>query len=943
MNPTINAARFIGQRVPRKEDHRLLTGRGTFVDDVVVAGMLHVAFLRSPIARGRILSFDTAAARAMPGVHAILTAADLSALKIDMLSFFLAPAEIAITPLADGRVAYVGEPVVMVIAVDRYVAEDATSLIEIDYDEEDPVVTIDDARTGAPVHPGMDSNVAAAMGEDEINEPLEALLRDAPHLISGTITHQRIAQSPMETRGVIVSPQGSEEIIVYITCASPHLIARNLSMAFNLPNTNFRVIAKDVGGSFGLKNQPWKEEMAVIAAGILLGRPLKWIEDRWENLTGANQAREQEMTLRIAFDNDGKLLASHADYHLNNGAYPHGADCNIAVVMFLWSAYKIPEFSFQTQGWFSNTAGLAAYRGPWAIETLAREVLLDEAARKIGIDPIEIRRRNLITRADQPMVASMGIPIDDISPMECLDKLLEVVDVAAFRIEQEAARKEGRYLGIGFATYIEPTGAAGSINVMTGELAHVQIEPTGKVTAIMSTHSQGHGTQTTMAQIFAEELGVPFEDVTVHEGDSSRGGFSPGAAGSRQGVIGGGASIKAAGLLRDKIKKVAAHLLNANPDDVTIEGGMVRVRGAEEMTRSLRQIAEIAYGEPDRLPPGMESGLEAQYRYNPPPMTFTSAAHACIVEIDAETGFVKIKRWVSSEDCGVMINPAIVEGQISGGLAQAIGTVLLEEFGYDDRGNPTTVTFKDYMLPAISDVPDFEFVHANTPSQAEGGFRGVGEGGCIIGPPTLVNAIADALSPFNARCLDLPLTPSKILQLMEGKDISRAAQRQVKSDAAAAAAAAKAVAEKEVHIGSHGEGLPPMAAAMLPGGADAAALEAESTESEVHADGSATEAAPPSSPAGDWDCVMSTPMGPQTMKLHFDIEGDAVTGYTSSPDGTAEFTGIALGNQIKFDLKVTKPMKITLKYDIAIEGDVLAGKVKMGLFGTAKLKGSRAE
>lgn len=913
MSVEIHAARFVGQRVPRKEDSRLLMGKGTFVDDVVVPGMLHAAFVRSSIARGRIVSIDLAAARAMPGVHAVMTAEDLlSKLKISMLNYFLAPPEIEITPLAKDHVAYVGEPVVMILAEDRYLAEDAASLVVVVYDEQTPVVTIEDARTGAPVHPGTDSNVAAAMGEDEVNEALEALLAGAPHLVTGTITHQRIAQSPMETRGVVVHPQGADELTVYITCASPHLIARNLSLAFEPAHPNIRVIAKDVGGSFGLKNQPWKEEMSVIAAGMLLGRPIKWIEDRLENLTGANQAREQELTLRIAFDEDGRLIASHADYHLNNGAYPHGADCNIAVVMFLWSAYKMPAFSFQAQGWYSNTVGMAAYRGPWAIETLAREVLLDEAARKIGLDPIEIRRRNLITKADQPMVTVMGVPVEDITPMECLDKLLEVVDVAAFRAEQAAARLEGRYLGLGMATYIEPTGAAGSIDVMTGELAQVQVEPTGKITAVMSTHSQGQGTQTAMAQIFAEELGVPYEDVTVHEGDSSRGGFSPGAGGSRQGVIGGGASIKAAALLKDKIKRVAAHLLNTNPEDVTIENGMVKVRGAEEMTRSLRQIAEIAYGQPDRLPPGMEMGLAAQYRYTPPPMTFTSAAHACIVEVDGETGFVKIRRWVSSEDCGVMINPAIVEGQIAGGLAQGIGSVLLEEFIYDERGNPTTVTFKDYLLPAISDIPDIEFVHANTPSKAEGGFRGVGEGGAIIGPPTLVNAIADALSPFNARCLDLPLTPSKILALMEGKDISRAAHRRSKGP----------VADKTV---APGQDLPEVAAAAPP--------------AEVQA---ATPVVSSSSPAGDWKCVLATPMGPQEMKIHFDIDGTALTGEVSSADGAQDFAGTADGGRLNFDLNVVKPMKITLKYAIEIDGDQLNGKVKMGLFGTAKLKGVRA-
>ena len=766
----IRAARYIGARVPRKEDGRLLTGKGTFVDDVTLPGMLHVAFVRSPIARGRIRTIDTAVARTMPGVEAVLTVADLDAIPCTLLSFFLVPTEIPVPLLARDRVCHVGDPVAMVIATDRYLAEDAASLVAVDYDEEDPVVTLADAMRAAPIHPGTPSNCAAEMGAPADPE-LEAVLAEAPYLLTRTVRHGRISQSPMETRGVVATRQGGEELLVYITCQSPHMIQRVLQQSFALENMAVRVIAKDVGGSFGLKNSPWREEMATIAAVLLLDRPIKWIEDRWENLVSANQAREQEMTTRIAFRKDGTLIAAHADYHSNNGAYPQGADANLAVHLFMWAAYKMPRPAFLTRGWYTNTIGLAAYRGPWAMESLARETMLDLAARELGIDPIEIRRRNLITRADQPTVTPLGIPLEDITPAECLDKLLETFDIAAFRQEQAAARRAGCYLGLGIATYIEPTGSAGSMTTMTGELAQVRIEPSGKVTAVMSTHSQGHGTATTMAQVIADQLGVPYEDVTVFEGDSARGGFGPGAAGSRQGVIGGGASLKAAGLLRDKVKAVAAHLLNANPEAITIADGMVHVAGSAEMSRSLREIAAIAYAEPHRLPPGMEPGLEAQYRYQPPPMTMTSAAHACVVEVDAETGFVTILRWICSEDCGVVINPAVVEGQVAGGLAQAIGTVLLEEVRYDARGNPTTVTFKDYMLPAISDVPDFEYVHAHTPAQNVGGFRGVGEGGAIIGPPTLFNAIADALSPFGEVPLTLPLTPTRILSVIEGRPL----------------------------------------------------------------------------------------------------------------------------------------------------------------------------
>ncbi|MCB2072473.1 MAG: molybdopterin-dependent oxidoreductase [Novosphingobium sp.] len=900
------AARYIGKRVLRKEDPRLLTGRGQFVDDISLPGMLHCAFARSPIARGRIVSIDSTAARDVPGVHAVYTAEDLAKVSFTMHTFFMVPTSVKTPTLAEDHVAYVGEPVALVIADSRYIAEDAASLIEVDYEEEDPVVTLADAKSGQPVHPELEHNIAGQMGDEDIDEDLEAAIEGAPHRVTQRVIHPRISQSPMETRGVVATRDGPEELTLYITCQSPHTIARWVSLALGLPQTAIRVIAKDVGGAFGLKNHPWKEESSVIIAAMLFGRPLKWIEDRYENLTTANPAREQDITLRIAFDNDGKLVASHSEYDLNNGAYPQAVDDGMAAQMFLWSAYKLPAYGFLTRAWYTNTTGLAAYRGPWAMETLVRETALDKAARAIGIDPVELRRRNLVKLSDQPTASVLGLPLEDITPAECLEKLVENFDIAAFRKEQAEAREQGRYLGLGVATYIEPTASAGSMGVMTGELAQVRIEPTGKVTATMSTHSQGHGTATTMAQVIADRLGVPYEDVTVFEGDNSRGGFGPGAAGSRQGVIAGGAAIKASEMLADKVKALAAHLLNANPENITIDEGMVHVEGAEEMSRSLSEIAGIAYGEPDRLPQDLGTGLEVQYRYQPPPMTFTSAAHACVVEVDAETGFVKILRWISSEDCGTVINPAVVEGQISGGLAQGIGMVLLEEMPIDDRGNTTAATYKDYLLPAISDIPDFEFLHANTPSKSIGGMRGVGEGGAIIGPPTLVNAIADALSPFGEiDILELPLTPSRILDLIEGRDISGSAARHQ----------AQAGAQLEA---------PAAAEAAAPAGQAAA----PSSGAETRID-------------GDWKMVMKTPMGDQEMTGHFETDGGTVSGYLASPEGDQNFTGTVDGNVVKFDLKVDKPMKITLKYNLTFEGDSVSGKVKLGMMGSAKLSGER--
>jgi carbon-monoxide dehydrogenase large subunit len=762
-----HAARFVGRRMPRKEDRRLLTGRGVFTDDVRLPGMLHAAFARSPVARGTIRGVDVEAARATPGVRAVFVAEDFDRFDIEMVSFYNVspPPGPRTWPLARGRVAFAGDPVAIVVADSRAIAEDAAALVFVDIEAEAPVVTIAEARAGAKVHPDLDSNIAKETAPPRSPE-LDAAFSQAAHVLTGNFRHQRVSQAPMEGRACICDPHG-EQITVYLSCQSPQMAAKTLTMVFRDPNRSFRVLAKDVGGAFGLKTQVWLEEVSVVAAAMLLSRPVKWTEDRLENFISANSAREQQAVLRLALDKTGKFLASDLDYHINNGAWPHMPEDNAMVGIFCWPFYKMPAFGFTSTAWHTNTVGLGGYRGPWAMESFIREVLIDDAARQLGVEPVELRRRNIITRADQPATSVMGLPLEDVTPAECLDQLLTKIDIPAFRQEQAKAREAGRYLGLGIATYFEPTGGSG-INVLSSDVAQIRIEPSGKVNAVLSTHSQGHGTETTMAQVIADRLGVPFEDISIHESDSSAGGYGAGAAGSRQAIAGGGAAIRASDLLLGKVKKIAAHLLNASPEDVSLEAGVVRVAGAEPMSRSLKEIAAVAYGEPDRLPPDVEMGLEATYRYHPPQFTFASAANACIAEVDVTTGMVEIKRWVVSEDCGVVINPGVVEGQVTGGLAQAIGMVLLEQLTYDADGNPTVATFKDYLMPTIHDVPEFEFLHLCTPAKGEGGFRGVGEGGAIIGVPTLVNAIADALSPFGVKCHELPLTPSRILELIEG-------------------------------------------------------------------------------------------------------------------------------------------------------------------------------
>jgi carbon-monoxide dehydrogenase large subunit len=539
------------------------------------------------------------------------------------------------------------------------------------------------------------------------------------------------------------------------------MAAMHFATVLGLPHNEVRVIAKDVGGGFGQKVSVMRDEVAVVAAAILSDRPVKWIEDRMENLTASSQSRDERMNVRLAFDASHHLLAADVDFDIDYGAYPHGmAPSGSLVALMFPGPYHLPVYRFKSAGWFTNTSGVAPYRGPWMMEMFARETVLDIAARQMGVDPIELRRKNIITKADLPFTTLTGLEYDDITPLESMEQTLEAIDLPAFRREQIAARKEGRYLGFGLAAAVEPTTMA--FGPFASEIAHVRVEASGKVTAMTSTLSQGQGTATTLAQVLAERLGVPFEDVTIVEGDSARTGFSAGAGGSRQAVAGGGAVMGAADRLAEKIKAIAAHAFNANPDVIHIADGKITIEGSE-MRSTIAEIAEMAYFNPDRLPAGMELGLETQYRYRPPPFVFANATHACIVEVDVDTGIVKILRWVAGGDCGNLINPAIVEGQIAGGVVQGIAGVLFEHVSYDESGQPLAATLKDYLVPTALDVPRIEFRHLCTPSSNPGGFKGVGEGGAMIAPPTLVNAIADALAPFGKRWLNMPLSPDRIV------------------------------------------------------------------------------------------------------------------------------------------------------------------------------------
>jgi len=762
--PTASAMRFIGKRVQRKEDARLLTGRGTYVDDVVVAGMLHAAFVRSNVARGKITHLDVTNARALAGVVAVYTAQDIDLLGARYANSIFDLPEHAHPDnglLARTDVRFVGDPVAIVIAQTRAIAEDGAALIDVEYLAETPVIGIDAAKTMAPLHAGWRNNVVSSFSSGD-NAEIDAAFAEAAHVVEDTLTNGRQVQMPMEPRGLVVYADGAGELTVHLACQSPHLAAAHIADIFKLPTQQIRVLAKDVGGAFGLKVTSQRDELAVIAAAIISRRPIKWIEDRLENLTAGGQSRDERLRVRYAFDADYRLLAADIEYDVDYGAYPHAMqDSSSLVTPMFPGPYRLPKYRWKSTAWFTNTAGMVPYRGPWMMEMFGREVLLDIAARQMGIDPIELRRKNIISKDDQPFQMPSGIVLTDISPRETMEMTVEAFDLEEFRREQAQARAEGRYIGLGLANGVEPTTV--SFGHYSSDIAHLRVELNGKVTATTSTFSQGHGTPTALAQVIADRLGIAFEDVTVMEGDSSRSGFGSGAGGSRQAVAGGGAALVASDMLREKIQRIAAYAFNASTESIRIESGVITVEGSPQISSTIAQIAQMAYLTPDRLPPGMEMGLESQYRLRPPMMVFANATHACVCEVDVETGKVAILRWVAGGDCGQLINPSIVEGQISGGVVQGIAGVLFENFRYDDSGQPMTATLKDYLLPTALDVPRVEFRHMCTPSTTPGGFKGVGEGGAMISPPALVNAIADALAPFRKRWLNMPLSPDRII------------------------------------------------------------------------------------------------------------------------------------------------------------------------------------
>lgn len=770
--------RYVGQPVQRVEDRRILTGRGRYIDDIRIRGMVHAAFVRSPFAHASITDVDTSEALGLPGVIAVLTGADVQAVVAAMPIGLAGMGAPSFGALATDRARHVGDPVAIVVAESRHVAEDAAERVIVDYDPIDVISTYDQALdpAGPKLFEDLESNVFVS-DEAEFGD-VDTAFADADRIVERTFSQSRVAPMPMETRGAVAEfDPGTGELTMHCNVQTPSSLRLALSMALGLTMENVRVlVAQDVGGAFGLKSSYGRETFAVAAAARMLGLPVKWTEDRYEHMLTSGQAREEQLRVEAAVKNDGTLLGLRAHMTADLGAYPavpFPASVMLGLVTTLLPGpYRWPAYRFSRDLVLSNKATYVAYRGPWEVETWVRERFLDEIARELGLDPAEFRRRNVVAGDPDDRLIS-GAPLEGCSTNSQLERALALVDYEGFRARQSDARERGRYLGIGLASFIEPAPGPAESREATGpfkaEAAHVKIESDGHVVVTTAQVPHGQGHQTTLAQIAADEMGVPIEHVRVVHGDTRTAPFKfTGTGGSMASTWASGAVKLSTRRVREKVLAIAAEQLEIDAADLEISDGTITAKGAPSVTMPLSQLAMQAVMMPDSLPSGTDFNLSAEERFTGEEITgsgWTGGTHACEVEVDLETGRVNILRYQVVEDCGPVINPAIVEGQIRGGVAQGIGEVLYEHAVYDEEGNLLTSTFMDYLVPTSAEIPTIDIDHLETDPDGEFGFRGVGEGGAIVAPATVGNAIADALAPLGASIVDAYLPPAKILEL----------------------------------------------------------------------------------------------------------------------------------------------------------------------------------
>src|SRR6202167_881122 len=776
----IAAERYTGASIKRSEDPRILTGRGRYVDDIKLAGMLHAAFVRSPMAHGRVLSVDASAARELPGVIAVLTGADLDAMTVPapdpLLAMFGGGGPMPeFTLLATDKLRCVGDPVAIVIAESRYLAEDGCELVEAEYEDLPAVMNAAFALDpgSPPLFANLGDNIARPHSRNEFGD-VAGTFATADRVMDFHIDVHRHQNVPMEGRACVASWDADQAAMtVYAATQSVHVTRNGVAARLGIAPDTVHVLAGDIGGSFGLEIGASREELAVAAASRHLGRPVKWVEDRGENLTASGQAREESFDVRAAVSNDGDLLGLDVQMVIDTGAYPGmgGLVPSIVEAMFP-GPYRMTALGFESTAAITCKATYVAYRGPWASETFVRERIIDLIAKDLGLDPFEMRLHNAAVITDPPGVMVTGRPLVGVTTKESLERIAQLVDFPAFRRRQAEGRERGVYLGIGVATFIEaapgPREPGEPSGPMSLETMRLRLEEDGIVVLFTGQMPHGQSHQTTLAQIAADEFGVPFEQVRVVVGDSDVVPFglhrgSRAATKTRSVVLHGARQLKA------KVVDAASHLMEASASDLEITDGQIFVRGDPASGIPVGEVARrAASGE---FGAGVDANLEIVATFDGGEGGWSGGSHCAVVDVDAETGIVKVERYVVTEDCGALINPAVVEGQIRGGVAQGIGAVLLERSAYDEDGNCQSATFMDYLLPTACDVPRIEIEHLETvPLDADVNFRGVGEGGMIVAPPTLVNAIEDALSPFGARIYEQHLPPARILELIAEAD-----------------------------------------------------------------------------------------------------------------------------------------------------------------------------
>jgi carbon-monoxide dehydrogenase large subunit len=743
--------------------------------------MLYAAFLRTPHAHARIVRIGAAAARALPGVAAVLTGEDVARDSKPVRAGSKMPAYkvTSFPPLAQGKVRFTGEAVAMVAAESRYLAEDAAERIVVEYEPLPPVGDMEQAlAAGAPVlHEEAGDNLLLA--REFARGDVDQALAGAHLVVRERFRFHRHAAVCMENRGALAEYASATGMLTLRSSAQcPGLVRDVLADLLGMPEHLIRVVANDVGGGFGAKASLYPEEIAVCVMARRLGRAVKWISDRREDLLATSHAWDEIIEAELGVAADGTIIGLRAEVMADVGAYsiyPWTAGIEpVQTISFLPGPYRLAHYRGRTRGITTCKAPMGPYRGvgrPPAVFVM--EGLLDRAARRLGMDPTEIRLRNFIRTEDFPYKSPSGIVWDRSSFTETMLGAREALGWEAARAEAARARAAGRWVGVGVASYVELTGIGSAIPVSPGmpvptgtEAATIRMDPSGTVTAVFGIASHGQGLETTLAQVVADELGVPIEAVRVVHGDTAVSPYGTGTYASRSTVLAGGAGILASRELREKLCRIAAHLLEADPADLVVQDGRVAVRGVPDRHVTVRDVAKAAYGGVRHLPRGMEPGLEVTRFYDPYYGTASNATHMAVVEVDRETFGVRILRYLVTEDCGRIINPLVVDGQVHGGVAQGVGAALLEEMVYDGEGQLLTGTLMDYMVPTASEVPAMEVRHVETPSPtALGGFRGMGEGGTIGAPAVLANAIADALSDVGIDINELPVTPERLYQL----------------------------------------------------------------------------------------------------------------------------------------------------------------------------------